>query len=1307
MNVCWSSELRLFVAVSQDGANRVMTSNDGITWRRQWAGEDNMWRSVCWSPELRLFVAVAESGTNRVMTSNNGINWIATRAIQNNSWESVCWSKELGIFVAVSKGKEIACVMYSLNGINWTSVTINNKNNNLWKSVCWSAQLELFVAVASNGYIMYSSNGINWTITTSTLTNSNNRTTSLNNLVSITNNQDGFAVNSDLAQDALIAVIGHTNPDAFQGVRGSGNIYVQDVSGTTVSQNLITLTGANQTGSQRLGRYVTITNNGQFIVGSTELNGKLHLWRKNSGTTLGYTYFGSHTMTDQTSVKSLKVILAKNDVLDVSYGMLLAVGFWDGANASIGRCRVYDISKTSGLFTLVQELTDNTSTFAQNISISPNGVTLVIQSSNICRIYTFNYITSQYTLTQTITGQITTLGPSPPNPRWDDYPGISIAFNSSSSNIMALGSYVSSFGPGTQLGHVNIYNRISNTWVLFQTIEGVANQQYFGWSIGFDATGSSLIIGGSGNQADMTMYRKFTDSSYVAVTTYAPGEIGNATSAALSADGTRYIISSGHVTYAYGYLYCGDVITQGIGLNSICWSPELGIFTAVAISGNNKVITSSLKGRPPTSYNMFDNSFNSIDESGNWTFSNISVSGNLEPLNPTNTSKLGSATKLWSNAYITNISASNISVSGTISTSLIPSNPNSIDLGSATNIWNNAYIQNISVSGNLEPLNPTNTSKLGSATKLWSNAYITNISSTHISISGTISTSLIPSNPNSIDLGSATNIWNNAYIQNISASNISVSRNIIPSLSVSDTILPEITGLDSAVEKYIVGQYRYYIFLNDTIPYYDVGVQTNRTVSILIVGGGGGGGISIGGGGGGGGVIFLPSVSLADGGNYRVIVGAGGPSQTNGSYSSFYDVIAGEVSGARAAGGGAGGGPYTSGTNNNGTAGGSGGGASANDANGSLYIGGAGLAGSTLGQYSGTIFGNRGGNLTGIRTSSNTPTRGAGGGGAGAAGVNTNPITFNASVGGEGSGGDGIMNTMYRGTSYYWGGGGGGGAYLQQGGFGGRGGGGGGGGNGGSAGGYGGTEGLRSGVNGSSNGGAGGANTGGGGGAGAFGGTGGRGGSGIVIIREEIIQYINATTLGSNTKPWNSANINNLTVGTLNMGGINIINNLLTRISAIETRLASNNVYKIEYFKWSSYPIESPVGADRGAFFAFVPSVAVKTFTKEVNTKIRIKSSFSYNIGGHNTDVIHSRLTLYRANGSYLFSGPEYYQDWDSQLGGGTRSGIISEVCLFMDEPVYIDMSGILTVKLEINKIYTDDSIAIYAGHHEVTHLYA
>jgi len=65
---------------------------------------------------------------------------------------------------------------------------------------------------------------------------------------------------------------------------------------------------------------------------------------------------------------------------------------------------------------------------------------------------------------------------------------------------------------------------------------------------------------------------------------------------------------------------------EASGWWGICWSPEVGIFVAVAsYIGTNRVMTSSLKGRPPTSYNVFDSTFNSIDETGKWTFQNMDV----------------------------------------------------------------------------------------------------------------------------------------------------------------------------------------------------------------------------------------------------------------------------------------------------------------------------------------------------------------------------------------------------------------------------------------------------------------------------------------------------------------------------------------------------------------------------------------------------------------------------------------------------------------------------------------------------------
>jgi len=270
----------------------------------------------------------------------------------------------------------------------------------------------------------------------------------------------------------------------------------------------------------------------------------------------------------------------------------------------------------------------------------------------------------------------------------------------------------------------------------------------------------------------------------------------------------------------------------------------------------------------------------------------------------------------------------------------------------------------------------------------------------------------------------------------------------------------------------------------------------NGTVEVLIVGGGGGGGSYIGGGGGGGGVIYMPEVTVTSGTAYSIVVGAGGGSATDGSFSSAF--------GAIAAGGGTSG-DY--GNNTFGRSGGSGGGAPATET--ILNRGGV-SSGNSLGTNKGTVYGNRGGHMA--RTRLGDQDRAAGGGGAGGAAVDTDPrIIGNTGQTGAGSGGIGIMNPIL-GPNHYWGGGGGGGAYSGQvGGWGGLGGGGGGCGWGG--GGTGGTSALNSGSNGSAGssvGGAGGPNTGGGGGGGVINGVngGGTGGSGIVIIR-----YLTSSTI--------------------------------------------------------------------------------------------------------------------------------------------------------------------------------------------------
>jgi hypothetical protein len=168
------------------------------------------------------------------------------------------------------------------------------------------------------------------------------------------------------------------------------------------------------------------------------------------------------------------------------------------------------------------------------------------------------------------------------------------------------------------------------------------------------------------------------------------------------------------LTSVDGIKWKTSVVPSYGGWLGSCWSSELGIVVAIAggqledYIGPSKVMTSSLKGRPPTSYNIFDSCFNRIDESGNWTFANINVRSNILPLD-NSSSDLGSSLKRWRNIFVNDLSVSTINgqpysgggggtVLTSVSGSIIPSINNQFKLGDVSRNWSNAYIQDISVS---------------------------------------------------------------------------------------------------------------------------------------------------------------------------------------------------------------------------------------------------------------------------------------------------------------------------------------------------------------------------------------------------------------------------------------------------------------------------------------------------------------------------------------------------------------------------------------------------------------------------------
>ena len=159
----------LFVAVALDGG--VMTSPDGVTWT---AGTNlsggSGWNSVAYGKGV--FVAVSSSGTDHVATSSDGINW-TFQAGTSNKWESITYGN--GMFVAVSQSGTVHDdVMTSPDGVTWSSGSTASAAT-YWQSVTYGNGL--FVAVALFGDVMTSPDGITWTPETASVGNNWNSVT--------------------------------------------------------------------------------------------------------------------------------------------------------------------------------------------------------------------------------------------------------------------------------------------------------------------------------------------------------------------------------------------------------------------------------------------------------------------------------------------------------------------------------------------------------------------------------------------------------------------------------------------------------------------------------------------------------------------------------------------------------------------------------------------------------------------------------------------------------------------------------------------------------------------------------------------------------------------------------------------------------------------------------------------------------------------------------------------------------------------------------------------------------------------------
>ena len=168
-SVCWSPELRIFVAVGFSGliqlSNKsayIASSSDGINWQPLYTYFIEL-RDVCWSPELRIFIAV---GNGVILRSTNGITWINDNRYQvyPSQYAIICWSSQLGIFVLGDRSTIVQSGIHtSSDGITWTNRNIpTSASNNDPICIVWSPQLGIFFVSCNNNFQLISKDGINW-----------------------------------------------------------------------------------------------------------------------------------------------------------------------------------------------------------------------------------------------------------------------------------------------------------------------------------------------------------------------------------------------------------------------------------------------------------------------------------------------------------------------------------------------------------------------------------------------------------------------------------------------------------------------------------------------------------------------------------------------------------------------------------------------------------------------------------------------------------------------------------------------------------------------------------------------------------------------------------------------------------------------------------------------------------------------------------------------------------------------------------------------------------------------------------------
>ena len=528
-----------------------------------------------------------------------------------------------------------------------------------------------------------------------------------------------------------------------------------------------------------------------------------------SGATRVYKYItdGSWIQLGQTISGEIASSYGGYSVSLDSSGTILAIGASYNNNAGgnySGQVRIYRFTNDVSWIQISQDIDGTTSDDNFGFSVSLNsGGTLVAcgamadPRTGYVKVYKYISDGSWIPQGQTINGEAN-----------NDEFGVSVSLNNQG-NILGIGGPYND-GNGNLSGHVRVYKYNDVSWIQIATdFDGDAANDQFGTYIALNGLGNRFVVGapyGSSGRGYVKVYAS-TDviqtltSNIVplANNTYSLGSSSLSWSNAYITDisatnidisgnlnvvgATKFSNSleiSGNVTFGGSNLYVPssftiDPIGHGINTGTVTINGNL------VVQGVTTTINSSVVDISDKMIVLASNASNSLQANGagfeisganvNFLYNNssatfrssigISISGNVVPV--TSTGSLGSSLIPWSNAYIRDVSASNIEVSGNI----VPLRDMSSNLGSSLKRWNNVFVNDLSVN-TINGQAYTGSGGSGSSAITSTTANIRDVSATNIEVSGNI----VPLRDMSSNLGSSLKRWTRVFVDDLSVNKI-------------------------------------------------------------------------------------------------------------------------------------------------------------------------------------------------------------------------------------------------------------------------------------------------------------------------------------------------------------------------------------------------------------------------------------------------------------------------------------------------------------------------------------------------------